>query len=116
MALIFHIADAGDWEQARAQGEYRVASLDSEGFIHLSTAQQVVPVANRFYTEIAGLVLLVVDSQRLSADLRYEPPVPAENTDALFPHLYGPLNLDAVVDVVQFSPGADGYFVMPPGY
>jgi len=116
MSLIFHITTSLTWERAQKQGDYRADSLDTEGFIHLSTAQQIVPVANRFYTGLAGLVLLVVDSQKLSAELRYEPPVPAEDTDALFPHLYGPLNLDAVVDVVQFLPGTDGNFVMPSAY
>lgn len=109
MELIYHIAERPDWEQAMAGGAYSPASLGAEGFIHLSTAAQVLWVANRFYRGRAGLVLLVVDPTRLTADLRYEESEPGQH----FPHLYGPLNLDAVVAVQDFVPSADGTFGMP---
>jgi uncharacterized protein (DUF952 family) len=107
---IYHITRAEDWAAAQAAGSYRAGSLDHEGFIHFSTAAQVLRVANFFYRGQVGLVLLAVDEARLGAPLRYEESEPGL---APFPHLYGPLNLDAVVAVYAFPPEADGSFRMP---
>jgi uncharacterized protein (DUF952 family) len=104
---------------AQKSGEYRAHSLQNEGFIHCSTPQQIVQVADSFYSGRHGLVLLVIDPQRLRPDLRWEPPAhPNPQADLppseeLFPHLYGPLNLDAVVKVLDFEPKADGKFSLP---
>jgi uncharacterized protein (DUF952 family) len=112
--LIYHIAYAEDWAAARRAGEYTVStrgvSLAEQGFIHASTAGQVAGVANAFYAGESGLVVLVIDEERLAPALKYEP---APGGDELFPHLYGPLNPDAVVDTVPFAPGAGGRFEFP---
>jgi glutathione S-transferase len=111
MALIYHIASAADWEQARRDGEYttstRGVSLAEQGFIHASTAPQVAPVANAFYGNGKDLVVLVIDTGRLGPELRYEP-VPG--WDDPFPHLYGPLNVDAVVTTLPLDRDASGRF------
>lgn len=111
MSHIYHIAAAEDWDAARADGVYAADSLSAEGFIHLSTRDQVLWVAGRFYRGRAGLVLLAVDPARLAAELRYEESEPGQR----FPHLYGPLNLDAVVAAHPFPPEADGSFRLPAG-
>ncbi len=111
MTLIYHIAEQAVWERAMEGAGYRPASLESEGFIHLSTAAQVLWVANRFYRGRAGLVLLTVEPERLAAELRYEESEPGQR----FPHLYGPLNLDAVVAAQDFAPAEDGEFGLPGG-
>ena len=108
MKTILHICPRPDWERARQAGEYTAASLVSEGFIHCSTPGQVVKTANRFYRGRQGLVLLVIDAGRLTAPLKYE----AADAD-LFPHVYGPINLDAVVGTREFAPDADGAFPQP---
>lgn len=105
MDTLLHICTRSDWEEARERSEYRAASLASEGFIHLSTPDQVAATANRFYLGQTGLVLLVIDAGRLLPEVRYE-----AADGALFPHLYGPLNLDAVMGASDFEPGADGTF------
>jgi uncharacterized protein (DUF952 family) len=97
--LILHICKRDDWEHAQVAGEYHADSLATEGFIHFSTQAQVVRTAKRFFHGQQGLVLLSVESGRLRPELRYE----GADGD-LFPHLYGPLNLDAVVAVQDFSP------------
>lgn len=119
--MILHITPRADWETAQTAGEYRAASLEHEGFIHFSTAEQVIGVANAFYRGQRDLVLLIIDPARLAADLRWEPPAhPGARVDVpdasgdLFPHLYGPLNLDAVNAVIDFPPREDGAFDMPP--
>ncbi len=111
MSHIYHIAAGEDWEAARADGLYAADSLSAEGFIHLSTRAQLLWVAERFYRGRAGLVLLAVDPARLAAELRYETSEPGQR----FPHLYGPLNLDAVVAVYPFAPEPDGSFHLPAG-
>lgn len=118
MSYIFHIISHDVWETARSSAEMRVPSLDSEGFIHFSTVNQVVKVANKHYHGVAGLGVLVVETEKLAAPLRYEPPyMPGEiapPTDELFPHLYGPLNTSAVKEIVDFPVGADGTFTLSP--
>lgn len=117
MAHIYHITPRGDWERAAQQGEYRAESLVTQGFIHLSGAEQVEKVANAVFSGQTDLVLLQVDTEKLQAELKYEPPdtqVPAAHTTGeLFPHLYGTLNLDAVVAVIDFPSNPDGSFTMP---
>ncbi len=108
MDTLFHICDRADWQEAQRQGEYRAASLDTEGFIHCSTAGQVAATADRFYRGRHGLVLLVIDPACVRPEVRFEPA-----DGSLFPHVYGPLNLDAVVDVREFEPGEDGTFSPP---
>lgn len=114
MQTIFHIVQRTEWEQAAPAGDYRPASLEQEGFIHCSTAEQVPGVANAFYRGQPDLVLLVIDSARLRAPLREEPPAEDPTSEARFPHIYGPLNTDAVRRVVPFVPDADGRFSLPP--
>ena len=112
MSIIVHIAEQATWQSALDAGIYSAPSLQTEGFIHFSTPAQVIRVANALYTGRPDLLLLVVDPADLAADLRYEAPV-HEDSEELFPHLYGPLNLDAVTDVLPFPPRADGLFVLP---
>jgi uncharacterized protein (DUF952 family) len=101
MTKLFHITEASHWQAAQLEGRYVAQSLQTVGFIHLSEQDQVQWVGHRFYQGQTGLVLLEIDSTQLKAELRYDE-VPGDGT---FPHLYGPLNLDAVVEVFSFTPG-----------
>lgn len=112
MPVIVHMATRDAWQSAQEAGTYRAPSLESEGFIHFSTPVQIIRVANAIYVGRTDLVLLVVDPLALTAELRYEASV-HEDSAELFPHLYGPLNLDAVKLVLPFPPGPDGMFALP---
>jgi uncharacterized protein (DUF952 family)/AcrR family transcriptional regulator len=98
---IYHITTAAAWNQARGAGSYtdstRGLTLAQVGFIHCSHANQVPQVAEAYYRGVPDLVLLVIDTQRLGAELRDED---LDQSGQSFPHIYGPLNLDAVVEVV----------------
>jgi len=107
--MIFHITDRSQWQHAQQLGEYRAESLETEGFIHCSRANQVVWVANQFYRGVADLVLLSIDPAKLTAELHYDE---IETGDRL-PQLYGALNLDAVTGVIDFPPQPDGSFELP---
>lgn len=109
MHLIIHIVPQNAWSDAQERGSYEGDSLASEGFIHCSTPQQTLWVANRRFAGRTDLLLLCIDADRLRADLRYE----ESEVDQRFPHIYGPLNLDAVVKVVPFPPDAHGRFSLP---
>ncbi|MBV6391473.1 MAG: hypothetical protein KPEEDBHJ_00681 [Anaerolineales bacterium] len=116
--MILHIASKQDWSSAQAKGEYAAPSLATEGFIHFSTDKQAIHVANAFYKGRKDLVLLVVDESKLAAELKWEAPAgpPAENISQsdLFPHLYGPLNLNAVTSALDLQPDpATGAFTLP---
>ena len=119
--MIYHITSGAAWAQAQMRGQYRAPSLASEGFIHCSTREQVVTVADAFYRGQADLLLLCIDEGKLGGELRWEAPAHPEARESeqaadrsLFPHLYGGLNLDAVVAVVDFSE-TDSGFALPPG-
>ena len=110
MNFILHIAYGAAWQQAQAQGAYRGNTLETEGFIHCSLPEQAVPVADALYKGRTDLVLLCIDENKVAADVRYED---CYDSGQAFPHIYGPLNLDAVVSVVDFPPNADGTFTLP---
>ena len=109
---LFHIVDRDAWAEAERLGRYAPDSVAIEGFIHLSELAQVLRPANLLYCGRHDLVLLVIEPGALRADVVYEPGSHGE--DEHFPHLYGPLNLDAVVAVVDFPCRADGHFELPP--
>ena len=116
--MIYHITSRTDWQAALAAGQYRAGSLATEGFIHCSTLLQVLPVAENFYKGQSGLVLLSIDPPLLCSSLKWElpsggaPPLGVPQDD-LFPHIYGPINLNAVVNVFDFEEDPDGKFKLP---
>jgi uncharacterized protein (DUF952 family) len=125
--LIFHLTTPEQWQQAQEVGIYRVDSLESEGFIHASTIHQVISVANAFYRSQPELILLCLDLDRLTAEIRWEAPVhPSDHPSstgvnaiaetAVFPHIYGAINLDAVQEAIVLTKDETGAFFLPPDY
>jgi glutathione S-transferase len=108
---IFHITTEADWARAQAEGAYsastRGRTLAQVGFVHCAFEEQVAAVANSFFRGVAKLVVLRIAIDKLSAEVRYED---LEGGNVLFPHVYGPLNLDAVVAIMPLPPGRDGTF------
>jgi uncharacterized protein (DUF952 family)/SAM-dependent methyltransferase len=112
--VILHITSRTAWDNARSLGWYLHGSLETEGFIHCSTEEQVVQVANAFYRGQKDLVLLVIDEARLASRLSWEapagPPAPGISGSDLFPHVHGAINLAAVICVADLAIDADGTF------
>ncbi len=96
-ATVLHVIDGDSWEQAKAAGEYRSESLAGEGFIHCCTDAQLPYVLQTYFAGTEGLVLLRIDLARTSPEIRWADSGPG----GPFPHIYGPLNLDAVVAVEE---------------
>ena len=109
MRTLFHITEKQSWAIAQSKGIYIAPSLATEGFIHLSDPEQVLGTANRFYQGQQDLLLLEIDRDRLQSRLQYDQ-VPGHGT---FPHLYGSLNLDAVVQIRSLNPNSNGQFELP---
>jgi uncharacterized protein (DUF952 family) len=121
MKIIYHITSREAAQAARESGKYRADSLTSQGFIHFSQVHQLLGVANAFYADQKDLVILKVDTSKLMSELKYEAPDhpgPAASAiepsaDQRFPHLYGPLNFEAVIKVVDLPPAVGGFFELP---
>ncbi len=96
--MIYHVVSKTLWQQALQQGYYEAASLATEGFIHLSKKEQVEGVLHRYYKNATDLILLHVDENKLSAELKYEL---SPSVNEAFPHLFGRLNLDAVIEIAE---------------
>jgi uncharacterized protein (DUF952 family) len=100
MPEILRITPRDKWEQAVAEGEFRSDDLATEGFIHCSTPEQLPWVAEKFYKGQAGLVVLRIDTEKLKSPLVWENP---HEKWKVFPHVYGPINTDAVVEVMPLE-------------
>lgn len=94
--MIYHVVSATNWQKAVQQGFYEADSLATEGFIHTSKADQVKGVLERYYQGQNNLILLHIDETKLTSSLKFEL-APSINEE--FPHIYGRLNLDAVIKV-----------------
>lgn len=98
--MIYHVVTAESWKAAVAKGFYEAPSLAVEGFIHTSLKEQVAGVLDRYYKGVDDLQLLHIDETKLTAELKYEL---APSVNESFPHIYGRLNLDAVVEVSEIK-------------
>lgn len=102
--MIFHLAARDQWSSAES---YRPPSLEEEGFIHCSTARQLIDVANALYSGRDDLVLVTIDTDELTAPVVYED---CYETGQRFPHVYGQLDAEAVVSIEPFPPDESGAF------
>jgi uncharacterized protein (DUF952 family) len=107
---IYKICSASAWREAERQGVYRGSADDArDGFIHFSTAPQVAETARKHFAGQRGLFLIEVDADALGQRLRWE----RSRNDELFPHLFGELDLGAVIGVLQMHMRSDGTHDIP---
>lgn len=107
--MILHICSEKAWEEAKVSGFYEAESLKSQGFIHCSKAEQIVKVANFNFRNQKDLILLLIDDKKVIPEIKYEDGGSGE----LYPHIYGQLNLDAVLSTTKFPCNPDGNFSLP---
>ena len=111
MSPIYKICTAAEWREAERAGVYRGSAVDhKDGFIHFSTAEQAAETAAKWFAGQRDLVLVAVDADALGRALKWEP----SRGGALFPHLYGTLDLQAVRQVVPLPLDAAGHHAFPP--
>lgn len=111
-AVLVRLCSEQEWAGAQDRGWFppEPAGPDADAFVHLSTVDQVHLPANRLYSGRGDMMLLYVDASALEAPLRWERGVPTDPQSMLFPHLYGPLPVEAVIKAVAYPPAADGSF------
>ena len=110
MSVIYHLTNSTDWSAAQAAGEYEASSLSDESFIHCSADEaQMLRVAERLYPGVLGLVVLDVDTGALHAEVKREP----SRSGEIYPHIYGRINLDAVVRVRDLMLDDEGRHRLP---
>ena len=97
MPIIYHVTTDADWQAAQQKGYYEHPSLKDEGFIHCSHEHQLAGVLERYFAGKTGLVKLVIDTDKLSSKFVFDWSPSLADT---FPHVYGSINSDAVVDVI----------------
>lgn len=107
--MIYKILHKSELEPFLRSGSLHQPSLEEEGFLHCSTLDQVLGVANTIYKGKADLLLLELDETRIAPMVQYDK---ASNGEA-YPHIYGPLNADAMVRFLDFPVQADGSFILP---
>ncbi len=98
MSLIYHVTSKQEWKDALQNNFFETPSLKIEGFIHCSNAEQVQGVLERYYKGKTDLVKLVIDTTKLTNKLQFDF---SASVNEEFPHVYGVLNIDAVIDVVE---------------
>ncbi|BBM87455.1 DUF952 domain-containing protein [Candidatus Uabimicrobium amorphum] len=106
--FLYHITSREEWSQA--QSEYLPVNFAKEGFIHCSYHQQIVGSANKFFHGQRNLVLLKIIPQKITSNIVDEN---LEGGKVMFPHIYGPLPVDAVTQVIDFPCEQDGSFCLP---
>ena len=95
--FIYHITTKHAWEDAQAKQSYLPKDFEKDGFIHCSIERQIEGVLERFYQGQTGLIKLKIEKAKVQRTVLFEL---AEDLNELFPHIYGPLNLDSVVEVI----------------
>lgn len=109
--MIYRIAEAEEWEHARARGFFVSADLAREGFIHCSERHQILATAERYYAGKTGLALLVIDETKIAASVKREF---APSRQEMFPHVFAPIPITAIVHHFDFLVDAEGRFLLPP--
>jgi len=97
---IYHVTTLKEWEAAKIKNEYKPVGYEQYGFIHCSIEKQIPGVLDRFYKGQTGLVKLKIEKEKVQRPVLFEL---ALDLDELFPHIYGALNLDSVVEVTAIS-------------
>lgn len=109
--IVFKVCTDNEWRQLQENGRFFGSPDDlRDGFVHLSGRDQVARTLSKFFAGRTDLVLLAVNQERLGEALKWE----ASASGAVYPHLYAPLPLDAVVTAAPLTLGPDGRHILPP--
>jgi len=108
--MIYHIAHKKEWIESKKIGTYKTDSLINEGFIHCSPLGKIEETGKKFFKDHNGLLILCIDEKKVISNIIWED---LYHTDLKFPHIYGKLNVDAVLQVVDFEVKEKGKFNLP---
>ncbi|MDY6868972.1 MAG: DUF952 domain-containing protein, partial [Chloroflexota bacterium] len=105
--LVFHLVKKNVWEEKKSNSRYHPESIDSQGFIECISGKDIEPVVNNKFKGEKGILLIVINTALIEPKLKYEEDSESKVTR---PRIYGPLNLDAVIDKIELAPEEDGSF------
>jgi uncharacterized protein (DUF952 family) len=108
--MIYHITTLDEWETAKNQGHYNSKTIDEEGFIHCSFKSQLIRVANTFFSTQDNLLILEIDEKKLDSILKVESAIDVNDN---YPHIYGKINLDAIVNTLPLARIGREDFILP---
>lgn len=108
--ILYHITDQSQWNKHESEEFYLPAAFFADGFIHCSTGEQVLAVAQRYYSDAPHLLLLKIDGQLVSAPIIFEN---LESGEEKFPHIYGHLEKKAILGITDFGKDTEGNFYLP---
>lgn len=119
LMYILHLVPAAYFHSLPAAEPYLPAEFAADGFIHCTREPEVLlEVANRFYRHAPGdMLVLVIDTEKVAAEVKWEPPTHPDGTptqpgnERLFPHIYGPLNRGAIIEMHPAARAPDGAFL-----
>lgn len=115
MQTIIIISNQALWDEAQNTGRYTQSTIDSSleevGFIHCTNPEQTIMIANRHFTKYDNLILLLIDLDKVTADVKFEESL--SGRAGIYPHIYGALNTNAVYKVISLPKGVDGQFTAP---
>ncbi|MCY7360831.1 MAG: DUF952 domain-containing protein [Ignavibacteria bacterium] len=110
--MIYHITFKNKWKEALINNSYKTDSLEKEGFIHCSPEDKISDSANKFFKDQCELIILCIDEKKVKSKIIWED---LYETGFNFPHIYGQLNIDSVIQVTDFIADENGYFKLPEG-
>lgn len=105
--LIFHVVKKEDWKLQKKDSRYHPESIDTEGFIHCSPGREIEEVTNRLFKGESDILLIIINTTLVEPEIRYEN---SGDSDTKYPHIYGPLNMDAVIDKIELASEDDGSY------
>jgi uncharacterized protein (DUF952 family) len=106
--VIYHILTESEWAMAQNNGKYEPESLEKEGFIHCCTEEHFEHMANFYFSGAKKLIALEIDPEKLKVHVKFE-----GDADIKHPHVYGPINLDAIIKDVRLESDDEGLFHFP---
>lgn len=115
MRTIVAISKKDIWEKAQTSGEYTQSTIDSTleevGFMHCSTPDQTMEIVNRRFSQQSDVLLLLIQEEKVTSPVKYEGAL--SGRAGLYPHIYGPLNLDAVYETILLEKDSAGKYITP---
>jgi len=108
--LIVHILKTTEWEESKKRSIYEADTLETQGFIHCSNIDQIVSVANFNYKAEIDMKMLIINTELLESEVKYED---LYDEGKEYPHIYGPINLDSIEEIIDFPCKEDGTFELP---
>ncbi|MFW5782070.1 MAG: DUF952 domain-containing protein [Candidatus Muiribacteriaceae bacterium] len=109
MLFLLHVADRESWKIAKKEGQYKDISLNKEGYIHCSSPAQITKVVHKNFRNRDDLEILVIDPSKVKSTIRYEEAPDGE----LYPHIYGPVNTDAIIKAIDMETDKEGKYLLP---